>query len=302
MGGDQAHRRGEKYPPTEEASGTNGPPGGGPGKHLQMCRSAWESEEGKGAVHLLSVHEGGKKGFRFRLNPEDSPCEIRIYLRGEGPNTVKQRSGRLQRRLRREVSVGTGVLGFLVGWSLTLGAPQLSGQAGSYAFQIRGGGTLSIGQFADENQGWEKKAGSGTSLGMGFIFPVYRVIGGYVGFSQHRFSCDQGVCPKDEAWVSTGFDMAVRIVMGEEGVGPWFQGGLHTHRMEVGVMAEGKTRDLTSQGGWGYEIGCGLLLRIGERTSLSPGVRYGLGNVPFAGRPNVGLRFLVFDLGLVLGF
>jgi hypothetical protein len=44
------------------------------------------------------------------------------------------------------------------------------------------------------------------------------------------------------------------------------------------------------------------LVALGEKTYLSPGARYVLGNVPFNRRPNLGLRFLVFDLGLVLGF
>ena len=59
---------------------------------------------------------------------------------------------------------------------------------------------------------------------------------------------------------------------------------------------------LKSEGGGGYEVGGGFLLSIGERTSLAPGVRYGLGNVPFDNLPTLGVRFLVFDIGLVLGF
>jgi hypothetical protein len=72
--------------------------------------------------------------------------------------------------------------------------------------------------------------------------------------------------------------------------------------MEVRVRNGGEARRITSEGGGGYEVGVGILVQIGERTSLAPGVRYGLGNVPFDERPNLGLRFLVFDLGLVLGF
>jgi hypothetical protein len=94
----------------------------------------------------------------------------------------------------------------------------------------------------------------------------------------------------------------LRIVIGRRSVRPWLQGGFHTHRIEGRVREGGQAHALNSQGGGGYEVGGGILIQVGERTSLSPGVRYGLGNVPFETHPNMGLRFLVFDVGLVLGF
>lgn len=178
----------------------------------------------------------------------------------------------------------------------------LSGQEGPFGFQIRGGVTRPVASFRDAADGWEKWAGMGTSLAMGFTFPLVRGIGGYLGFSEHRFACDETVCPAGKSWASTGFDMALRIVVGREALRPWLQGGLHTHRMEGRVMEEGGVRTLHSDQGWGYEAGGGILVQIGERTSLAPGIRVGLGNVPFLDRSNLSLRFLVFDLGLVLGF
>jgi len=189
-------------------------------------------------------------------------------------------------------------------WVTCLGlAPTpAQGQEGPYAFSIRGGTTLPVGSFRDETEGWEGRAGRGTSLAMGFTFPLFRFVGGYLGFSQHKFGCDENVCPEGNSWVSTGFDVALRVVAGGGMVRPWVQGGVHTHRMEARIHGDAGPLSLNSEGGGGYEVGGGILIKVAERMSLSPGVRYGLGNVPISGHPNLGIRFLVFDLGLVAGF
>jgi hypothetical protein len=138
---------------------------------------------------------------------------------------------------------------------------------------------------------------------MGFTFPLYGPMGGYLGFSQHRFHCDETVCPKGKDWVSTGFDIAFRMVLGRRAIRPWLLASLHTPRFEGRVFREGggATR-LTSDGGSGIELGGGVLIQIADRMSLSPGVRYGSGDVPFSGRPSIPLQYLLFDMGLVLGF
>ena len=205
-------------------------------------------------------------------------------------------------QMSRVMEVRRWIIASLLGWGLSFGPNLLSAQEGSYAFQIRGGGTVPVAAFRDDAQGWEEKAGTGTSLGMGFTFPLYRFIGGYLGFSQHRFACDEDVCPKGEAWISTGFDLALRVVVGDRRIRPWVQGGLHTHRIESRVSGQGHVQGLHSEGGGGYEVGGGVLVQVGERMSLSPGVRYGSGDVPFSARPTMSLRYLVFDLGLVVGF
>ena len=175
-------------------------------------------------------------------------------------------------------------------------------QEGPYAFQLRGGVTLPVGDFGDEEMGWEREAGSGPSLNMAFTFPLRGALGGYLGFGQYRFSCDREVCPEGKTWTSTGFDVALRLVLGSRPLRPWIQGGFHNHRVEGRIQSPDGPVRLRSEGGGGYEVGGGVLVRVGERTSLAPGVRFGLGNVPFDGRANLGLRFLVLDLGLVLGF
>lgn len=176
-------------------------------------------------------------------------------------------------------------------------------QEGAFAFQIRGGQAVPSGGFRSGEEAWQKGSGQGSSFGMGFTFPAPGPFGVFLGFGQRRFSCDDSVCPEGSDWISTGFDVALRLVMGEGRVRSWIQGGLHNHRLEGEVLGQdGSSGRITSDGGGGFEVGGGLLIGVGTRTSLSPGVRYGWGEVPFKDRKAVGLRYLIVDLGLVLGF
>ena len=69
----------------------------------------------------------------------------------------------------------------------------------------------------------------------------------------------------------------------------------------VGVGGSGGVRGGEVRGG-GYEVGGGILVRVGERMSFGPGVRYGSADVPFWVQSTMELRYLVLDLGLVIGF
>ncbi len=186
--------------------------------------------------------------------------------------------------------------------SLAPPSETLSGQEGSFAFQLRAGADLPLGSFRTAEAGWQGKSGGGASLGMGFTFPVVGPLGGYLGFGQRRFACDEEVCPPEKDWTSTGFDVALRVVLGEDRVRLWAQGGLHTHRMEGRIGGAGEGRHITSEGGGGFETGAGVLIQVGRRMSLAPGIRYGQGHVPFSGRASMQVRYVVMDVGLVMGF
>jgi hypothetical protein len=220
------------------------------------------------------------------------------YTRGpEKPKPL-----RTNRKVNRVMRVRSWAAAFIVASSLGAGSGQAAGQEGPFAFQIRGGVTVPLEGFRDDARGWEETAGGGPSLGMGFTFPLFRFVGGYLGFSQHRFGCDEDVCQEGKEWVSTGFDFALRVVLGHQTIRPWIQGGLNTPRIEGRIPKGGRVQRLTSSGGVGYEVGGGLLVKVGERMSLSPGVRYGSAEVPFHVQPTMELRYLVVDLGLVVGF
>jgi len=180
----------------------------------------------------------------------------------------------------------------------------IAGQEGAFAFQIRGGRFLPTGDLRAAEEGWEGEAGGDVGFGMGFTFPFPGPLGMYLGFGQYKFSCDPSVCPQGEKWESTGFDVAFRyVLMPERKVRPWLQVGLHTHRLQSDLYDEDEhARDVHSQGGSGYEVGGGLLVRIAERMSLSPGGRYGQGDAPYSQRPSLRLRYLIVDMGLVVGF
>jgi hypothetical protein len=139
-------------------------------------------------------------------------------------------------------------------------------------------------------------------LALGFNLPFPGPTDAHIGFSQHRFGCDESLCPDGESWISTGFDLALRLVLGGRRLRTWIQGGLHTHRIEVRILEEGEPAGRVSDGSYGMEVGGGILVQIGNRMSLSPGIRYGRGRVPFPEHPDLHLRYVVADLGLVVGF
>jgi hypothetical protein len=201
--------------------------------------------------------------------------------------------------------VKIGVASLVFGASLLVSAflnPSLA-QEGAFAFQIRGGGGIPLASFASEDAGWQRESGAGSSFAIGFTLPAPGPLGSYLGFSQHRFSCAEEVCSTGSKWIATGFDVDLRKVMGEGGVRFWVQGGLHPLRVEGSEAVEGgEAVPLVSDFGLGLEAGGGVLIGIGERTSLSPGVRYGWGRVPFRERDDMELHYLILDLGVVLGF
>ena len=196
----------------------------------------------------------------------------------------------------------TFLLSGILWYSFLPGAVPLEGQEGAFAFKIRGGASIPVAEFRAQDRGWEGKTGMGPTFGMGFTVPFPGPTDAYLGFSQHRFSCDENVCPRGKEWVSTGFDLALRKVFGQGAIRPWIQAGFRSHRMEGRVLEEGDVPTSHSEGGSGFEVGGGILIRLAERTSLSPGIRYGEGTVPFPDREMLRLRYLVADLGLVMWF
>ena len=196
-----------------------------------------------------------------------------------------------------------GILFTVVLMGFSACPPPAQAQEGAFAFEIRGGASLPVSTFRTGKDGWAGEMKAGPSFGMGFTFPAPGPFGILLGFGQRRFPCEGQDCAEGGEWVSTGFDAALRLVLGRRKVRPWLKAGLHTHRLEGTVLAEGGGAvDINSDGGAAFEVGAGILIAIGERRSLSPGVHYGWGEVPFPSRSALRLQYLVLDLGLVLGF
>lgn len=187
---------------------------------------------------------------------------------------------------------------------LLTGAPgKGSGQEGAFAFQIQGGWDVPLGTFRSGEDRWQGDSGQGPNFSMGFTFPAPGPFGAYLGFGQRSFECDTAVCPEGRSWTSTGFDVALRWVLGEGRFRGLLQGGLHTNRVEGKILGpSGLVESVTSQGGGGMELSAGALVGVGERTSLAPALRYGWGRVPFPDRAAMELQYLVVDIGILMGF
>ena len=123
-----------------------------------------------------------------------------------------------------------------------------------------------------------------------------------VGFSEHRFGCTQVQCGEAVDFVSTAWDLGVRVNLRQAGIVPWVSLGasaaLFAAHVETGndVATEGSDR------GWGYEAGVGVLVPLGGPFLVNPGVRYGRSDADFAARGTLETRYIVADVGLVLAF
>ena len=102
--------------------------------------------------------------------------------------------------------------------------------------------------------------------------------------------------------MSTGFDVALRMVLGRKRIWPWIQGGLHSALVEGEPVSSEGASPRVSDRGTGVEAGGGFLIAIGERSSLSAGGRYGRVDGVFPELGTLEMKYLVVDLGLVLGF
>ncbi len=150
-------------------------------------------------------------------------------------------------------------------------------------------------------QGFEGAATADASFGVHFVLRS-GVISYVVGFSEHRFGCTQTQCGEAVDFVSTSWDLGMRVHLRAAGIVPWVSLGasaaLFEARVETGngLMREGSDR------GWGYEAGAGFLIPVVGPFALNPGVRYGRSDVDFASRGTLETRHIIADLGLVLAF
>lgn len=182
------------------------------------------------------------------------------------------------------------------------GPADCAAQEGAFAFQVRGGVGVPVGDFRSGEGNWAGRAEAGPAMTMGFTLPFPGPLGAYLGFGQYRFGCGEAVCRPGKEWVSTGFDGGLRFVLGERRVRPWVQAGVHTARVEASLAIDSDGGKRISDRGVGVEVGGGLLVAVGRRTSLNTGVRYGRLDADFSKVGTLGMRYLGVDLGLALGF
>ena len=150
-------------------------------------------------------------------------------------------------------------------------------------------------------QGFEGEASAGPSYGVHFMLKR-GFISFVAGFSEHRFGCAQAECGEAVDFVSTAWDLGVRLNLRQEGIMPWVSLGATAAVFDAHVETGAGVVTEDSDFGWGYEVGAGALVPLGGRFFIDSGMRYGRSDVDFASRGTLETRYIVVDLGLVLAF
>lgn len=188
------------------------------------------------------------------------------------------------------------------------GPAQLRGQVSPLQVEIKGGVAVPAQEFADPG-GLEGEAERGASFGLHFALTQGH-LSWYVGFSEHRVECGGGACADD--FVSTAWDVGVRLNLFSGPVVPWIRVGTTSQITQAQLSdplrdpLSSSIRTIASESdrAWGFEAGTGIMVQVGERFGISPGVRYSRVSPVFT-NPNLGelrIQTWVIDLGLILGF
>ena len=158
--------------------------------------------------------------------------------------------------------------------------------------EARAGISSPRGSFRNPTPGAALKAAPATGVQFGLRRGSRTYI--YIGFSQLRFDCEGEGCGGN--WVATQWDAGVRAELTSGSVVPWLRAGVVAPSVENVPGARRSAR------GWGGEGGAGLRFALTERLSLSPGARFGVVDVGRSAGEDVAMRYLLFDLGLVVAF
>ena len=171
-------------------------------------------------------------------------------------------------------------------------------QISPLSLEARGGAWIPTSDLAGAT-GFEGEASPDVSFGVHFVLRS-ALISYVVGFSEHRFGCDPLECGGAVDFVSTAWDLGLRVNLGRAGIVPWLSLGASAALYEAHV-ADGVAPE-SSDRGWGYEAGAGVLLPVGGRFALNPAVRYGRNDADFPSRGGLETRYIIADVGFVLGF
>lgn len=184
---------------------------------------------------------------------------------------------------------------------LAFGA-EAAAQISPLSVQLRVGGSVPVEEFRETTPEWPGGAGEGLSFGLDFSYAPRWWFVPYIGFSQMRFSCPAAGCGRETDLVSTGIDVGARIVFHPGRIAPWFRGGLISYRVEGTAPALVGAAEVVSDRSVGFEAGGGVAIRIRPNLVLAPGLRYAETSPDFDGLGPLSMRYLVADVGLVLGF
>jgi len=183
---------------------------------------------------------------------------------------------------------------------LLVGAVDASAQASPLVVEFRGGAAVPAFSFSDGN-----RPGEGVGVGASFGVEVALAQGARrsltVGFSQHRFACEELGCPSSEPFVATGMNVGMRVNLRTTGeVIPWVRLGGRSVRVEL-PERDGAPAG-TSKLGYGGEVGAGLYIGTFGAVAFDPGIRFTATNTELPSGDLLRLRHWVADLGFVLAF
>jgi hypothetical protein len=166
--------------------------------------------------------------------------------------------------------------------------------------EARGGAWIPTSDLVGAS-GFEGAASTDADFGVHFVLRS-GLLSFVAGFSEHRFGCPTAQCGQAVDFVSTAWDLGVRVNLREAGIVPWVSLGGTAALFDAHVDTGGAIALEASDRGWGYEAGAGVLVPIGGPFALNPGVRYGRSDVDFTGRGTMETRYIIADVGLVLAF
>lgn len=173
-------------------------------------------------------------------------------------------------------------------------------QDASLALEVLGAAAIPTGTFAS-GTGVGEGTGTGASVGVLLTMTGRSRRTTYVGFSQHRFSCQEAGCPSGEAYVATGVQAGLRVRLVQGGaLRPWVSFGGLTTKVET-PGATGSSAGV-SKLGYGGEAGAGLYIGAGHAVAVNPNVRYSAVAVDMPGGSRLNMRYFVAGLTLVLAF
>jgi hypothetical protein len=166
--------------------------------------------------------------------------------------------------------------------------------------EVRGGSWIPTSDLVGA-QGFEGAASTDVSVGVNFVLrsgPISFV----AGFTEQRFGCAVTQCGESADFVSTAWDLGVRVNFREAGMVPWVSLGGTAALFDAHVDTGGGIALEASDRGWGYEVGAGVLVPVTGLFALDPGVRYGRSDAGFGTRGTMKTRYIIADVGLVLAF
>ena len=166
--------------------------------------------------------------------------------------------------------------------------------------EVRGGAWIPNADLMGAG-GFDGAASADASFGVHFA--LRRGLVSYLaGFSEHRFGCTAGQCGEAVDFVSTTWDLGMRVNLRATGIVPWVSVGASAAIFDARVDTGTSVQRESSDRGWGFEAGAGVLIPVGGPFALNPGVRYGRSDVDFTSRGTLETRYFIADLGLVLAF